>query len=426
MAMFEWLFGKRKAAEPADSGAPERETADNTEISGMRPADPAAEGTASCRPETADIETAGTGTERAETESTVTESAVTENTETENTETENTETENTDTADTEAADPETAYTEMNGKRPSDQKISAAEIPAADIPAAEIPAGPVVPARKKGGSGKGKKKKKKSLYDWNTGKKKKGGDICTPRTVTVGDLTLGEGLPAVCVPLTGRNREELLAQTERALQAGADLIEWRADFLEIPEDGIQTAALADEIRAMIGGIPLIYTLRTEPEGGELPFDAALYDELIRRAADMEEVDLIDIEALHLETDAAALCEYARTKGKKVIASAHFFDGTPKKEEMHRIFLREERMGADILKLAAMPQKPGDVLRLMQACLQFHEETGAVMITMSMGEMGKISRVSGSLTGSAVSFGTAGQSSAPGQIPAEELRSVMQLL
>ena len=279
-------------------------------------------------------------------------------------------------------------------------------------------------------GKGKGKKKKSLYDWTSGKKKKSEkkrtsdkpevsrseEVREPKTVTVRGLLLGRGFPAICVPLTGADREEILAQAERSVQVHADMVEWRADYYDFLEDAAESAGLLSEIRQIIGNRPLIFTLRSESEGGAWPFNPEMYEEILRRAADSEEVDLIDIEALRLETDTVSLC----------IASAHFFSGTPKKEELHRVFLREERMGADILKLAAMPQKPKDVLRLMQAGLQYHEESGAVMITMSMGEMGKISRVSGSLTGSAVTFGTAGQSSAPGQIPAEELRSVLQAL
>ena len=49
-----------------------------------------------------------------------------------------------------------------------------------------------------------------------------------------------------------------------------------------------------------------------------------------------------------------------------------------------------------------------------------------MTMSMGALGAVSRVSGSLTGSAVTFGTAGHASAPGQLPAAELREMLELL
>ncbi|MGQ8591795.1 type I 3-dehydroquinate dehydratase [Klebsiella pneumoniae] len=50
----------------------------------------------------------------------------------------------------------------------------------------------------------------------------------------------------------------------------------------------------------------------------------------------------------------------------------------------------------------------------------------LITMSMGKSGGVSRVTGRLFGSAMTFGTVGQASAPGQIAIAKLREVMDML
>ena len=47
-------------------------------------------------------------------------------------------------------------------------------------------------------------------------------------------------------------------------------------------------------------------------------------------------------------------------------------------------------------------------------------------MSMGQMGVISRLCGERFGSAVTFGSAQSASAPGQIPAQQLRQTLTLL
>ena len=52
--------------------------------------------------------------------------------------------------------------------------------------------------------------------------------------------------------------------------------------------------------------------------------------------------------------------------------------------------------------------------------------APLITMSMGKSGGVSRVTGRLFGSAMTFGTVGQASAPGQIAIAKLREVMDIL
>ena len=47
-------------------------------------------------------------------------------------------------------------------------------------------------------------------------------------------------------------------------------------------------------------------------------------------------------------------------------------------------------------------------------------------MSMGALGAVSRVAGANFGSAVTFGCYGETSAPGQIPLEELRVALKRL
>ena len=47
-------------------------------------------------------------------------------------------------------------------------------------------------------------------------------------------------------------------------------------------------------------------------------------------------------------------------------------------------------------------------------------------MSMGKLGGVSRVTGRLFGSAMTFGSVGQASAPGQIAVRQLREMMNIL
>jgi len=86
-----------------------------------------------------------------------------------------------------------------------------------------------------------------------------------------------------------------------------------------------------------------------------------------------------------------------------------------------------MGADSLKMAAMPNDPGDVIRMMSATLEMVQRYAKrSLLTMSMGEMGALSRLSGELTGSALTFGMAGSASAPGQLQVRDLNQVLALL
>ena len=86
-----------------------------------------------------------------------------------------------------------------------------------------------------------------------------------------------------------------------------------------------------------------------------------------------------------------------------------------------------MGADIPKIAVMPQNKADVLTLLAAT----EEMSRVyadrpIITMSMGGDGVISRLCGEVFGSSMTFGAVGQVSAPGQISVDQLFDALSII
>ena len=51
------------------------------------------------------------------------------------------------------------------------------------------------------------------------------------SLQVKNLIIGEGIPKICVPITGVSKKEILTQAKQAFEAGPDLVEWRADFYE---------------------------------------------------------------------------------------------------------------------------------------------------------------------------------------------------
>ena len=47
-------------------------------------------------------------------------------------------------------------------------------------------------------------------------------------LTIKNLTIGEGRPKICVPITGATEKEILKEIDSPDIIYADLIEWRAD------------------------------------------------------------------------------------------------------------------------------------------------------------------------------------------------------
>ncbi len=245
------------------------------------------------------------------------------------------------------------------------------------------------------------------------------------TVTVGNVTLGEGRPKIIVPLVGKTADSILEAAEQARDLDCDLIEWRIDFYEEVATPQKVAALSHQVKQAVQK-PLLVTFRTKKEGGELelPDDQyfAIYKEVLTQGA----ADLLDLELFMPAEEVAATIELAHENGVKVVMCNHDFDATPSQEEIVRRLSLMEEKGADICKIAVMPQSNKDVLTLLAATAEMKEKATRPLITMSMGALGMVSRVSGEAFGSAATFGAAKQASAPGQVPVSVLREILATL
>ncbi len=249
-----------------------------------------------------------------------------------------------------------------------------------------------------------------------------------RQIEVRNLVIGDGIPKICVPIVAKNRIEIKVALKEMKNQAFDMVEWRADYFEEYNQPEKVEEVLGIIRDELGEMPILYTFRTRKEGGYRELSSIEeYIHMNTGVITSGLADLVDVETAMGDDVAFILIETAHSNGVKVIASNHDFSGTPKKEEMLMRLCKMQELEADIVKLAVMPQCERDVLNLMDATLtmkELHDVTPVV--TMAMGEMGLLSRVSGSLFGSAVTFGCIGEASAPGQIPAERLRGVLKAL
>ncbi len=246
-------------------------------------------------------------------------------------------------------------------------------------------------------------------------------------VTVRGLTLGTGRPKICVPLTGRNKAEIFAELVKMGTGKFDLIEWRADKFEALFQASAVLEIAEMIREVFPEKPLIFTVRTNKDMESFEISDEEYKNINLFAAENKVADLIDLEYSRGAAFVRELADAVRAHGLKVICSRHLKDHTPPAAEIFGTMTAMEETGADLVKYAAMPVCERDVLELMDATLRMKERNGrAPFITMSMGGLGVISRISGSLTGSCLSFGTVGAASAPGQLPCSTLNEILEIL
>ena len=153
----------------------------------------------------------------------------------------------------------------------------------------------------------------------------------------------------------------------------------------------------------------------------------FQNFIRTVLATDCADLIDIEFFTAGAELPALIEEAHTAGAAVVCSSHDFHKTPPRAELVSRMVAMQQAGADLPKLAVMPQSRADVLELLAATAEMadrHPETP--IITMSMGALGAVSRLSGEALGSAMTFANPGQASAPGQVSLEVVNEVLDAL
>ena len=244
-------------------------------------------------------------------------------------------------------------------------------------------------------------------------------------VVVRDVRIGEGIPKVCVPIVGRTYEEIVEQAKYIRELDADMVEWRADwYADIFVEEKRTAVL-EELRRILEERPILFTFRSKKEGGEQDVTEEAYYDLNVNVIESGCVDLIDVEVFSQASIVEKLVAVAHGESVYVIGSNHDFYQTPAKEEIVQRLQSMQRQGADVLKIAVMPQNMEDVLALLDVTQSIEKHSIVQpVVTMSMGKVGMVSRISGEIFGSAVSFGSARSSSAPGQVPAKQLKLILE--
>lgn len=247
------------------------------------------------------------------------------------------------------------------------------------------------------------------------------------TVTIRNVEFGKGMPKICVHIVGKTKEDILTQLENIMKTPVDIIEWRMDWFENVTNISSVIDMAKEIREVCKDTPLLATFRSLKEGGEKELALADYVALNTEVSKSGYVDAIDVELFSGDKEVETIVSAAHEHNVKVIMSNHDFHATPAKEEIIKRLSKMQDMHADIPKIAVMPTCKKDVLTLLEATLEMSEQhADRPIITMSMASNGMISRLSGEVFGSCLTFGAVGKASAPGQMDVHALKSVLTAL
>ncbi|MFD1464932.1 type I 3-dehydroquinate dehydratase [Lapidilactobacillus mulanensis] len=228
-----------------------------------------------------------------------------------------------------------------------------------------------------------------------------------------------------VSITAINLHELTEQIVAIQQLTLRhplLIEWRLDYWQ---DWRQlTLKQANQrLRRAFPQQPLLLTLRTSAEGGHMSLNRVNYwQHLLQIGAELEG-DLLDIMPAQLPEN-IAVAQIHRYFQSRLIFSRHVLGPQDYATDLADLLhLGAGAAPADLLKLAILPNSPDEVLDLLQATWQVSQRVEQPIISMSMGDVGRVSRVIGPLFGSVLSFGSVGATSAPGQFALKQLDDLL---
>ena len=215
-------------------------------------------------------------------------------------------------------------------------------------------------------------------------------------------------PMICAPILEKKSESVLQSAKKAIDLGADILEFRIDALENPD--------ANEVQNLIEEInyPLIATNRMKSEGGFFNGSEEERISILIKAA--KNADIVDIE-LHTENK---LQEKVIKASKLSIISYHDFKKTPSFAELLDVVKKEKEIG-DIAKFAVMPNSNKDTLTVLKVLSEVHNTIG-----IAMGEIGKYTRVVAPIFGSPITFASIGRESAPGQLDIQTTKDILQKL
>ncbi|MFH0868171.1 MAG: shikimate dehydrogenase [Candidatus Woesearchaeota archaeon] len=210
---------------------------------------------------------------------------------------------------------------------------------------------------------------------------------------------------ICIPIIAKNMDSALADIKKANNI-ADIVELRIDYIS----NFDLKKLIEASKK-----PVIITNRRKIDGGK--FEGSEEERLaaLKQAIDLG-ADYIDIE---IDSDYNKVIR--NKKNSKIIVSYHNFNETP--NNINDVYNKLKSANADIIKIAATANKLSDNLKIIELI----KNSEKPIIGLCMGPLGEISRILAPLYGSFLAFASLekDKESAPGQIPAETLKTIYRI-
>ena len=219
-------------------------------------------------------------------------------------------------------------------------------------------------------------------------------------------------PEICLSLACENMEQIRNEIKENRDY-CGIVEWCVDAFDGAAELTQEefTELLSEVKALSKGKKLTVDYKGDIE---------VTNRILRWA--MGIADMIDIDADNPLVN--KLVRRARRKSTKTIISHHDFETMPGRDEIATCFIRMEKTGGDILKIAAMANCEQDTYSILEGAaaycqLKYHQP----IVAIAMGEEGQVSRICAGDFGAVISYACGSKPTAPGQLSARKLNEYM---
>ena len=272
-----------------------------------------------------------------------------------------------------------------------------------------------------------------------------------RQIKIKNTIIGDEKVKICVPISARDFSELEAELQYAFESLCDIIELRYDYLaeitcrlcEINKQRHLGNVLNEvnnkqkqfeskkhvnflnemsngNLNNVKRGKLILFTFRTKREGGFGTDDDENYYNINEQAILSGQVDIIDVEFTKDKPLINRLIKLAHENNVKVIISKHYFETSLSKEKQLEMLKKMQETGADIVKLATTVYDEVGAQEVISAAEEMYNKHATVpIITIGMGEFGKITRQIEPFYGSAITYAKGLKATAPGQMSVSEL-------
>lgn len=208
---------------------------------------------------------------------------------------------------------------------------------------------------------------------------------------------------ICIPIRTKKTTQLLVNLKKAQEIG-DLIEvWFEELTDLTPENLEKIFAAKKKPFVLkyqGSLEILHQLSAFP------------------------IEYIDLD---VQTSPKIIAEVHRLyKKTQVILSHHDFEKTPDDDDLKALFRKIKQKGADIKKIAVTAKSFSDSLRLLSVLKELSAQDEK-LIFVAMGQQGKITRTAGHLCGNYLMYCplSSANKTAPGQVTAAELQSIMKL-